>query len=146
MGARTARKGRQAKVVSVSLPPSLLLELDRFVGDAEFHGRSDAVQAALVQFLAEHREQAHRHEHQNAIIAVCFNKRDERRVGEVKHDYGDVLKSMLHTHLAGTDCVEVFVVEGAGPRIASMARALSGLKGVHLVRRTYIPRHEGLGV
>lgn len=140
-----AKRGRQAKVVSVSLPQALLLELDRFVEDAEFHGRSDAVQAALVQFLAEQRGQGSRHERQNAIIAVCFNKRDERRVGEVKHDYGDVLKSMLHTHLAGTDCVEVFVVEGAGERISSMASSLSALKGVHLVRRTYIPRHEGLG-
>jgi CopG family nickel-responsive transcriptional regulator len=132
--------------VSVSLPGNLLTELDRFVEEAHFGGRSDAVQAALVDFLAEQRAQVGLRGRENAIIAVCFNKRDERRVGEVKHEYGDVLKSMLHTHLEGPDCVEVFVVEGPGPRIAAMARALQGLRGIHLVRRTYIPRHEGLGV
>jgi CopG family nickel-responsive transcriptional regulator len=141
-----AKGARRAKVVSVSLPGNLLEELDRFVEEAHFGGRSDAVQSALVDFLAEQRAQGPQRGRENAIIAVCFNKGDERRVGEVKHDYGDVLKSMLHTHLEGPDCVEVFVVEGAGARISAMARALQGLKGVHLVRRTYIPRHEGLGV
>ena len=131
--------------MSVSLPQKLLAELDRLVADAEFGGRSGAVQAALVDFLAEQRAQSAERGRENAIIAVCFDKQNERGVGAVKHDYGDVLKSMLHTHLEGADCVEVFVVEGAGPRIASMARALQAVKGVHLVRRTFIPRHEGLG-
>lgn len=128
----------------MSLPENLLAELDRLVERAPFAGRSDAVQSALVQFLAEHRAQPKEVARQNAIIAVCFNKRDERRVADVKHDYGDVVKSMLHTHLEGPDCVEVFVVEGAGSRIGALASALTGLRGIHLVRRTYIPRHEGL--
>lgn len=132
-------------MVSVSLPGNLLEELDRLVGDAHFAGRSDAVQAALIDFIAEQRGKDGGRGRENAVIAVCFNKRDERRVGEVKHAYGDVLKSMLHTHLEGPDCVEVFVVEGPGPRLAEMARALQALKGIHLVRRTTIPRHEGLG-
>lgn len=117
-------KGTRARVVSVSLPGNLLEALDRFVGEAHFSGRSDAVQAALVDFIAEQRGQAGARGRENAIIAVCFNKQDERGVGAVKHDYGDVLKSMLHTHLEGPDCVEVFVVEGPEPRITSMARAL----------------------
>lgn len=137
------RKSR-AKVVSVSVPENLLEQLDRLVQEAHFAGRSDAVQAALVDFIAAQRAVAPGRGRENAIIAVCFDKRDERRVGEVKHDFGDVLKSMLHTHLEGPDCVEVFVVEGKADRIAGMATALQGLRGVHLVRRTYIPRHDGL--
>ena len=144
MGKGDALRGRRAKVVSVSVPENLLAELDRLVEDAHFSGRSDAVQAALVDFIAEQRAGAAGSARENAVIAVCFNKRDERRIGEVKHDYGDVLKSMLHTHLEGPDCVEVFVVEGRAERIAAMATALQALKGIHLVRRTYIPRHDGL--
>jgi CopG family nickel-responsive transcriptional regulator len=143
---KRASRGRQAKVVSVSLPSKLLTELDRFVAQGEFGGRSGAVQSAIVDFIAEQRGQVAGTGRANAIIAVCFDKRDERRIGEIKHDYTDVLKSMLHTHLEGADCVEVFVVEGSGPRIQAMGRALQAVKGVHLVRQTYIPRHEGLGV
>ena len=126
------------------MPENLLEQLDRLVADAHFSGRSDAVQAALVDFIAAQRAQTGGRGRENAIIAVCFDKRDERRVGAVKHDFGDVLKSMLHTHLEGEDCVEVFVVEGRAERIGAMAVALQGLRGVHLVRRTYIPRHDGL--
>jgi CopG family nickel-responsive transcriptional regulator len=145
VGKRKAAKGRQAKVVSVSLPERLLTELDRFVSEGDFAGRSDAVQSALVDFMAERRAWKGKNSRENAIIAVCFNKRDERGVGEVKHAYTDVMKSMLHTHLEGDDCVEVFVVEGQTGRIQAMTKALQGLRGIHLVRQTYIPRHEGLG-
>lgn len=145
MAKRRAGKGRQAKVVSVSLPKRLLEDLDRFVGEGDYAGRSDAVQAALVDFMAERRAWEGTRSRENAIIAVCFNKRDERSVGEVKHAYTDVMKSMLHTHLEGHDCVEVFVVEGQTGRLQEMARALQALKGIHLVRRTYIPRHEEFG-
>lgn len=137
-------RGRQAKVVSVSLPERLLAELDRFVVEGDFAGRSDAVQSALVDFIAERRAWEGTRARENAIIAVCFNKDDERSVGEVKHAYTDVMKSMLHTHLEGHDCVEVFVVEGPTGRIQAMTKALQALKGIHLVRQTYIPRHEAL--
>ena len=143
-GTRGPSKGSKARVVSVSLPAALLEELDKFVEAADFGGRSDAVQAALIDFIAAQRATRQGGARENAVIAVCFNKRDERRVGEVKHDFGDVLKSMLHTHLEGPDCVEVFVVEGRAERIAAMATALQALRGIHLVRRTYIPRHDGL--
>lgn len=144
MAKTDGRKSGHAKVVSVSVPENLLAQLDRLVADANFAGRSDAVQAALVDFIAQQRANREGAARENAVIAVCFDKRDERRVGEVKHAYGDVLKSMLHTHLEGPDCVEVFVVEGPAGRITAMGTALQALKGIHLVRRTYIPRHDGL--
>ncbi|HEV8360684.1 MAG TPA: CopG family ribbon-helix-helix protein [Candidatus Thermoplasmatota archaeon] len=132
----------KAKPVTVSLPESLLAEVDRLVEDAPFAGRSGAVQTALVQFVAEHR--AAKGGRQHAVIAVCFGKRDERRVAEVKHEFGDIIRSMLHTHIQGEDCVEVFVVEGTAARVATMYSALASLKGIHLVRKALIPGHEGL--
>jgi CopG family transcriptional regulator, nickel-responsive regulator len=132
----------KAKPVTVSLPESLLEEVDRLVEDAAFSGRSGAVQAALVQFVAEHRSAKAGRQH--AVVAVCFGKRDERRVAEVKHEFGDIVRSMLHTHIQDEDCVEVFVVEGAASRVAAFYTGLSRLKGIHLVRQALIPGHEGL--
>lgn len=132
----------RARPVTVSLPEAMLTELDRFVEDASFAGRSDAVQAAVKQFLTDQR--GPRSGRQQAVLAVCFGKADERRVAGVKHDYGDVIRSMLHTHLRGEDCVEVFVVDGPAARVGSLYSALTALKGIHLVRRTVIPGHEAL--
>lgn len=134
--------GSRAKPVTVSLPEAMLEELDHLVKDTPFAGRSDAVQAALGHFLAEQR--APKGGKQDAVLAVCFGKGDERRVALLKHDYGDVIRSMMHTHLHGDDCVEVFVCEGSAARVGALYSALTALKGVHLVRRTVIPGHAGL--
>lgn len=133
----------RAVPVTVSLPAGLLAELDRLVEDAGFTGgRSGAVQAALLAFVAEQRPA--RGGKEQAVLAVCFDKLDERRVGEVKHGYSDILRSMLHAHLRGNDCVEVYVVEGPSARVSGLFSALSALRGIHLVRRTTIPGHAGL--
>jgi CopG family nickel-responsive transcriptional regulator len=139
------RAARRARVVSVSMPDSLLAELDKLVGQAPFAGRSDAVQAALVQFLAEQRSSGESpRERQQAVLTLCFGKQDERRVAAVKHDFGDVIRSMMHTHLQGEDCVEVFVADGPASRVGGLFQALSAIRGIHLVRRMVIPGHAGL--
>jgi CopG family nickel-responsive transcriptional regulator len=133
----------KAVPVTVSIPANLLGELDRLVeGGAFAGGRSGAVQAALLAFVAEQRPA--RGGREQAVLAVCFDKLDERRVAEVKHDYGDIVRSMLHAHLQGNDCVEVFVVEGPSARVSGLFSALSALRGIHLVRRTTIPGHAAL--
>jgi metal-responsive CopG/Arc/MetJ family transcriptional regulator len=140
--APSSSQANKARPVTVSLPASLLSELDRLVEETPFAGRSVAVQAAVTQFVAEQR--ASRSSKQQAVVAVCFDKSDERRVATVKHEYGEIIRSMMHAHLRGNDCVEVFVVDGASARVASFYSALSALKGIHLVRHTVIPGHEGL--
>lgn len=140
------RRRKQAKAVpvTVSLPQSMLEELDKVVEETPYGTRSDAVQASLLQFLSDSRAQRAKNASQLAVIAVCFNRRDERRIAEAKHEFGDVIRSMMHTHLEGDDCVEIFVADGPVARVQSLHSALSALRGVHLVRRTQIPPHGGL--
>lgn len=140
-----ARREPAAKAVpvTVSVPSNLLAELDRLVEEAGFTGgRSGAVQAALMAYVAEQKPAKGGRE--QAVLAVCFNKLDERRVGAVKHDYSDIIRSMLHAHLQGNDCVEVYVVDGPSARVSGLFSGLSALRGIHLVRRTTIPGHAGL--
>jgi len=140
------RKTAKAVPVTVSMPEPMLAELDRVVEEAPYGTRSDAVQAALLEFLSEQRAQRAKSASQLAVLAVCFNRRDERRIANVKHEFGDVIRSMMHTHLEGDDCVEIFVADGPLNRVQGLHSALSGLRGVHLVRRTQIPPHEGLAL
>jgi CopG family transcriptional regulator, nickel-responsive regulator len=139
-----APKAIRAVPVTISLPETMLAELDRVVRATPFGSRSDAVQAALLPFLSERAPHRPRGGTELAVLAVCFDRRDERRVAEVKHAYGDVIRSMMHTHLEHDDCVEIFVANGSADRVAQLHAALSGLRGVHLVRRAQLPAHEGL--
>jgi len=133
----------RAKPVTVSLTHHVLVELDRLVEDQGFTGRSGAVQAAVVQFIAEQRG-ARPGKREHGALAVCFDARIEGRVALVRHDFADVVRGMLHTHLQGDDCVEVFIVEGSSAQIAKLQAALRALKGVHLVRLAAIPAHDDL--
>lgn len=139
------RKQEKAVPVTISLPQQMLDELDDTVQGSHFGSRSDAVQAALLEFLSLQRSQRSKNPTQLAVLAVCFNRRDERRVADAKHTHGDVIRSMMHTHLEGDDCVEIFVASGPAHRIQALETALNALRGVHLVRKTQIPPHQGLG-
>lgn len=138
------RKKDLAVPVTVSLPGPMLEELDGIVQEASFGSRSDAMQAALIEFLSQHRARRAKNPTQLAVIAVCFNRRDERRIADAKHVHGDVIRSAMHTHLEGDDCVEIFVASGAHQKVQAFELALNSLRGVHLVRRTQIPPHESL--
>jgi CopG family transcriptional regulator, nickel-responsive regulator len=138
-------QGDKAVPVTVSLPGAMLKELDLVVAQADFGSRSDAIQAALIEFLSQQRALRTRNPTQLAVIAVCFNRKDERRIADAKHTHSEVIKSMMHTHLEGDDCVEIFVANGPQQRIQALETQLNSLRGVHLVRRTQIPPHESAG-
>lgn len=135
-----APRAPHAEVVSVSLPPALRAELDRLVEAGEFASRSEAVQLAVRELLAESRAPRGPRA-ASAVVSVCFSDRLEKAVAVVKHAHADVVRSMVHTHLEGADCVEVFIASGPGTRIDSLVRALRGVRGMHLVRTAEIPRH-----
>ncbi|MGQ0535439.1 MAG: CopG family ribbon-helix-helix protein [Methanobacteriota archaeon] len=135
-----ARKGSKAVPVTVSLPQAMLAELDRLVARTPFPGRSDAVQAAIREFLSDQRPGAAPSGPEDAVISVCFGGADERRVAAVRHEHERIIRSMMHTHL-GDDCVEVFVVAGKRAEIDAFYAALRAQRGVHLVRRTVMPSH-----
>ena len=136
-------KTEKAVPVTISLPGPMLQELDQAAKDAGFGSRSDAIQAALIEFLSVQRAQRAKNPTQLAVIAVCFNRKDERRIADAKHTHSEVIKSMMHTHLEGDDCVEIFVANGPQQKIRALESQLNSLRGVHLVRRTQIPPHEG---
>lgn len=135
-------QGEKAVPVTVSLPASMLQELDETAKESGFGSRSDAIQAALIEFLSAQRARRVRNPSQLSVIAVCFSRKDERRIADAKHAHSEIIKSMMHTHLEGEDCVEIFVASGPQHRIQALEARLNSLRGVHLVRRTQIPPHE----
>lgn len=134
-------------VVSVSLPDDLLARADAFLLERGLSGRSELVRAALRDFLGSQETPA-REGNRSATLTLLYPHGYERRVGEVRHDYTDIVVSMMHGHVAGADddlCVEVFVLQGQGRRIRAFADALRALRDTRLVQVVYTdaPREEG---
>lgn len=128
-------------VVSVSLPDDLLARADAFLAERGLAGRSELFRSALRDYLA-HEETPAREGQRSATLTLLYPHGYERRVGEVRHDFTDIVVSMMHGHVAPADrtddlCVEVFVLQGQGRRIRAFADALRALRDTRLVQVVY---------
>lgn len=121
-------------VVSVSLPDSLVEQADAFIHDRGYAGRSELVRAALRDFLAH--EAGATTGQRSATLTLLYPEGHERKVGEIRHGFTDIVRSMMHGHAKGS-CVEVFVLEGPAKRIQQFGDALRASKETRLVQTVY---------
>lgn len=122
-------------IVSVSLPDALLEQADGFIEERGFAGRSDLVRAALRDFLARERAAAPGG-HRTATLTLVYPEGFERKIGEIRHEHTDVVKSMMHGH-SKEHCVEVFVLEGPGKRIQQFVDQLRAARETLLAQATW---------
>ena len=127
-------------VVSISLPDPLLASLDRAIEKRGYRGRSDFIRASLREFVAQQgaRDVAGR---RTATLTLVYPEGHERRFSELRHAFGDVVRTMIHGH-AGETCVEVFVLEGKGERVQSFADTLRGAREARQVSLTFTDQWE----
>lgn len=127
--------GDPLAVVSVSLPDTLLSQADRFLSSRGFAGRSELVRAALRDFLARETESAREGE-RSATLTLIYPEGYERKIGEIRHEFTDIVKGMMHGH-AEERCVELFVLAGPGKRIRQFADSLRAARETQLVQAVY---------
>lgn len=127
-------------VVSVSLPEDLVEDADAFIHTRGYAGRSDLVRAALRDFLARERAHAPTGE-RSATLTLVYPEGYERKIGEARHEFSDVVRSMMHGH-AGERCVEVFVLEGNGKRIQQFVDHLKRARETLLAHATWTDAPE----
>lgn len=123
-------------VVSVSLPDALLDQADDFIRARGFAGRSDLVRAALRDFLAREQAPAQGGGARTATLTLVYPEGFERKIGEIRHEHTDVVKSMMHGH-SREHCVEVFVLEGNARRIQQFVDRLRAARETRLAQATW---------
>ena len=132
-------------VVSVSLPDALLDQADAFAHERGFAGRSELVRAALRDFLARETSGGGAgNARRSATLTLLYPHGSERKVGEIRHEFTDIVRSMMHGH-AGDLCVEIFVLEGPGRRIQQFSDALRAARETRLVQPTWTDRAPEAG-
>jgi CopG family nickel-responsive transcriptional regulator len=113
-------------VVSISLPDALLVRADRLIESRGFGGRSELLRACVRDFLVAHAAEEAKGVRQ-ATVTLVYPHGLERHFTRIRHDFSDVVRSMMHGH-AGDACVEVFVLEGDAARVRGFADALRGAR------------------
>jgi CopG family nickel-responsive transcriptional regulator len=123
---------------TVSLPESLLRELDRRVTSKGYDSRSEAVREMIRERIVEDRW----HDEGEEVVGVLtisydHHERDlTQRMLDVQHSqYLKVLCS-THVHLDHHNCLETIILAGRPPEIERLSDEIATLRGVRFAELT----------
>jgi CopG family nickel-responsive transcriptional regulator len=118
-------------IISLSVPDELLKQLDRILGEEWYASRSEVVRQALRKYIAEYKELENIKGTIVATITASYEKREKSEgLTHLQHEFGDIMTTYLHSHLAGTSCLEVMVVKGPSKRLKDLMDGLKANKHV----------------
>ena len=123
-------------IVSLSFPETMISEMDQIQKAGSFAGRSELVRAAVRLLIEDSKEKDNLSGHMNAIVLVTHDESDEAPVTRLKHEFEEIVRTHIHNKISKNNCVELFLLEGDGKKIASMVREFQKedkLKSVKLV-------------
>jgi CopG family nickel-responsive transcriptional regulator len=117
---------------SISLPPSLLEQLDEMSRQKGYDNRSLAITDMVRDRLVEHRQKFSNEEIAGTITLVYDHHKQhvQAALTDIQHDHHQVIVSTLHVHLDHDNCLEVLVVRGKAGLIKKIADELIAAKGV----------------
>lgn len=106
-----------AKIISISLNEDILEEIDRIQKELGFSGRSEVIRAGVRMLIADNKEREKLVGKLNSILLLIHDQKAEDIVTKIKHEFEDITKTQIHSHLKDDRCLEIFILEGNADRI-----------------------------
>ena len=118
--------------ITISLPASLLSQLDAIFERKGRANRSQALADIIRDHLVEERKKAGTEEIAGTITLVYDHHKPhvQAALTDIQHDHHHDIISTLHVHLDHHNCMEVLAVRGKANEIQKIADELIAAKGV----------------
>ncbi len=117
---------------SVSIEADLLEKFDRFLVEAKFATRSEAIRQLFQEKLTSY-SWADDPTHAAGTLTLVFDHHRMKLIEQMmalQHEHSEIVASTTHVHLDHDTCLEVIVLRGRASEIQKLAVALQGLKGI----------------
>jgi CopG family nickel-responsive transcriptional regulator len=125
----------RTRIISLSLPESILSEVDTAAASIGYSSRSELGRDAVRAFLREKAEGSKLEGHIDGIMFLVYDHGCAARVSEVRHRHMSVFKSFMHADFdGGDDCCEVLMFCGEAEEVKRSYNQLSTLVGVKEAR------------
>jgi len=111
-------------VVSVSLNDKLLEDIDEFMGEQGFSGRSEVMRTAVRALLRDRKEISDLKGTVDAVVIVTHEDEDSGEIDEIQHGYQDTITTQLHNHMESHKCLEVFMMHGEAEKVKELYNKL----------------------
>ena len=121
-------------IVSISLNPEILSELDKLQKSMGFSGRSEAIRAGIRTFVSEEKQKSELEGNIHAILLVVHNDEFDHVVSGIKHNFEDLITTHLHSKIEGEKCMELFVVDGDAKRVSTITKDFQVNKNMDTVK------------
>lgn len=132
--------------ITISLPASLLGQLDEVFERKGRGNRSQAMADIIRDFLVEESRKAGTEEIAGTITLVYDHHKQhvQAALTDIQHDHHDAIISTLHVHLDHHNCMEVLAVRGKANEIQKIADELIAAKGVKHGKLTVTTTGKGM--
>ena len=117
---------------SISLPSSLLEELDQMVARRGFGSRSQAVADMVNYQLAEHKRKLG-NEVMVGTITLLYDRSThglQKNLADIQYRHIDEVISSLHVHLSHNQMMEVILIQGHAQQVQDIADEMLTQRGV----------------
>jgi len=100
-------------IISLSVPDTLLEQVDAMINERGFASRSEIIRQALRLFLKEDvRIEEIKGETIATITIIYKEKADRMRLLDAQHVYSGLVSTFLHAHIHEGYCLEVILLKG----------------------------------
>jgi CopG family nickel-responsive transcriptional regulator len=131
---------------SVSLSEELLNEFDKVRLLSGFETRSDAIRAAMRDFIINYRQLKELEGERAGTITLILDHHGETGVmdqlTELEHHYRPIITATLHIHLDDENCMNVLTVRGDMEQIKKLIAELNALPLKYIRPTLTIPGEE----
>lgn len=130
-------------VVSVSLPDHLLDQIDEFSEEHGYSGRSELVRDATRSLIGEFEDtKLEGNELVGTVTAIFEDTGVEKKMIDLRHDYDEIVKSNVHSHIGDNYCMEHFVLEGSLDEIREFVGSMRSTTDVLNINYSVNPIEE----
>jgi CopG family nickel-responsive transcriptional regulator len=127
--------------IGISLPKNLLDRFDEILNFRGYSSRSEGIRDAIRTYITYYKWMADVKGEREGVITMVYDH-DQRgllmTITDVQHEFHDIIKASLHSHVTQNRCLEVILVHGDGTQLKTLAERLMSQKGVESVKLTTI--------
>ena len=110
-------------IISVSLKNETIAELDKLINTGGYKSRSDAVKTAVHLLSREIDEQNRADGKVSGILILIHDERHEAAFSNARHQFEDLIKTLIHNQLGAGKCLELFLLEGRSEEVKELIKA-----------------------